>query len=68
MAETKLDDRQKALAILNKAEHELSALWDYEPCRPLAPVMYMMHAAMDSLRVSIKCHYYSGYNPFNGRD
>jgi hypothetical protein len=58
------DDREKALAILQDAEKKLGILYDYEPCRPLAPIVYMMHAAIDSLRVSIKCHYNSGYNPF----
>ena len=60
-----MNDREAALAILLEAERKLSALWDYEPCRPLAPVMHMMEAALDCLRVSIKCHYNGGYNPFD---
>lgn len=60
-----MDDRERALEILTNAEIELAKLWDYEPCRPLAPIVSLMDAALDCLRVSIKCHYNSGYNPFN---
>lgn len=58
------DDRELALEILQDAEQKLSALWDYEPFRPLAPIMHLMDSALDSLRVSIKCHYNGGYNQF----